>query len=77
MTDDTVTSHFRCSDCGADVHAFGLTVCLVPPLCNVCAWFAAEFQDDPVEREAVRAALEQRTPSPNPNPSRSARRCPS
>lgn len=55
-------SEFICADCGTLVRAWGLQVCLVPPLCAVDAWLRAEYQDDPVEREAVRAALECRTP---------------
>ena len=57
-------AEFDCTDCRAHVVAFGLKVCLVPPLCATCAWLAAEFQDDPVGREAVRAALECRPAEP-------------
>lgn len=52
--DDDVT-RFRCTDCGEHVLALGLSVCALPPRCNVCAWLQ-EFVE-PAEHAEYRKLL--------------------
>ena len=52
--EDEIVTRFRCTDCGNDVTALGLTVCALPPRCATCAWLQ-EFVPDPVERDDIRS----------------------